>query len=108
MLDTTDVTTSFKDFELAQSYKNFKKLYIEVEMNFSDSSNIVFFCSEKYVATLQPNRSYGIHRQVGGGAQNFEGSCIFKILENDPTRLFIRKVSNTYNGCRRINIFGIK
>lgn len=108
LLDTAEVTTSFKDFILAQSYKNFKKLYFEVEMNYSSISDINFFCAEMYVATLQPNRSYCIFRQVPAGSIEYNASCYFKILENDPTKLSIRKIANVYNGCRRINVFGIK
>ena len=108
LLDTAEVTTSFKDFILAQSYKNFKKLYFEVEMNYSSISDINFFCAEMYVATLQPNRSYCIFRQVPAGSIEYNASCYFKILENDHTKLSIRKIANVYNGCRRINVFGIK
>ena len=108
LLDTAEVTTSFKDFILAQSYKNFKKLYFEVEMNYFSNSDINFFCSEVYVATLQPNRTYCIYRQVPAGSSEYNASCYYEILENDPTKLSIRKMANGYNGCRRINIFGIK
>lgn len=107
LLDTTGVTTSYKQFDLAQSYKNFKKLYFEVEMNYSNTSDISFYHLEVYVATLQPNRNYTIFRTVGA-AVNYECSCDFKVLENDPTKLTIGKMAKTYNGCRRIKIFGIK
>lgn len=108
LLDTTEVTTTFKNFDLAQSYKNFKKLYFEVEMNYSTKSNINFFCAEMYVATLQPNRTYYIYRQTAAESKEYDGSCCFEILENDPTKLSIKKKAVGYDGCRRINIFGIK
>lgn len=108
LLDTTEVTTSFKNFDLAQSYKNFKKLYFEVEMNYSTKSNINFFSSEMYVATLQPNRTYCIYRQVSAESKEYEGACFFEILENDTTKVSIKKKAVGYDGCRRINIFGIK
>lgn len=108
LLDTTEVTTTFKNFDLAQSYKNFKKLYFEVEMNYSTKSNINFFCAEMYVATLQPNRTYCIYRQTAAESKEYDGSCCFEILENDPTKLSIKKKAVGYDGCRRINIFGIK
>ena len=108
LLDTTEVTTSFKNFDLAQSYKNFKKLYFEVEMNYSTKSNINFFSSEMYVATLQPNRTYCIYRQVSAESKEYDGACFFEILENDPTKVSIKKKAVGYDGCRRINIFGIK
>ena len=108
LLDATDVTTTRKDFDLAQSYKNFKKLYFVVEMDYGGSQWIGFFCSEMYVATLQPKCSYYIYRQVISGSGDYEASCNFRIIENDPTKLSIAKKAVTYNGCRRINIFGIK
>lgn len=108
LLDTTEVTTSFKNFDLAQSYKNFKKLYFEVEMNYSTKSNIKFFSSEMYVATLQPNRTYCIYRQVSAESKEYNGACFFEILENDTTKVSIKKSAVGYDGCRRINIFGIK
>lgn len=109
LLDTTSVTTSFKDFDLAQSYKNFKKLYFEVEMDLGGDPYIYYFYSEIYVATLQPNRRYFIYRQVARKSQdNGIAACLFKIIENDPTKLSIMKGAEVYNGCRRINVFGIK
>lgn len=108
MLDTTDVTESFKEFTLLQSYKNFKKLYIEVEMNYFNKSDVGFFCAEIYVATLQPNRIYYIYRQVPNGTGEYNASCVIKIVENEFTKLSIKKAAVGYNGCRRINIFGIK
>ena len=77
-------------------------------MNYLNSQSINFFCSEVYVATLQPNRNYCIYRQAYAGSEGYEAACNFKILENDPTKLSIKKTAVGYNGCRRINIFGIK
>ena len=108
LLDATNVTTSFKDFDLAQSYKNFKKLYFEVEMDLGGDLYIYYFYSEIYVATLQPNRRYFIYRQVARKSQdNGIAACLFKIIENDPTKLSVMKGAEVYNGCRRIKIFGI-
>ena len=103
LLDTTAVTTSEKIFTLEDDYTNYKELYLEVEMNFSSSSNISLFTKIIIVDTIRTDYRYQLIRQTGSG----EGSMAITFISNNNTDVKLSKVSNSYNGCRRLRIFGI-
>ena len=73
-------------------------------MNFSNSKDIAWFTNIIRVDTIRKDIKYIVYRQIGSSS---EGSLdVFFVSENN-TDVKIRKVSKTYNGCRRLRIFGI-
>ena len=106
LLDTTAVTTSDKIFTLEDDYTNYKELYFEVEMNFSWSSNVALFTNIIIVDTIRTDYRYIIFRTTGAGS--YEGSVDLYFVSDNNTDVIINKTSSTFNGCRRLRIFGIK
>lgn len=106
LLDTTAVTTSEKIFTLEDDYTNYKELYFEIEMNFSASSNIALFTNIIRVDTIRTDYRYLVLRETGSGT--YEGSVVLWFISDNNTDVKLSKTSATYNGCRRLRIFGIK
>lgn len=105
LLDTTAVTTSEKIFTLEDDYTNYKELYFEIEMNFTPSSNIYFFTNIIRADTIRTDYGYVLTRNMG---TNSEGTVTIRFISDNNTDVKLKKISNVYNGCRRLRIFGIK
>ena len=75
-------------------------------MNFSSSSNIALFTSIIRVDTIRTDYRYQIYRQTG--SSKYEGSVSMWFFSDNNTDVKMSKFSATYDGCRRLRIFGIK
>ena len=106
MLDTSDVTTSEKTFTLEDDYTNYKELYFEIEMNYTSSSNIALFTNIIRVDTIRRNIKYTVYRTSASGS--VEGALSTRFISDNNTDVIINKTSSTFNGCRRLRIFGVK
>ena len=105
LLDTSDVTTSEKTFTLEDDYTNYKELYFEIEMNYTSSSNIALFTNIIRVDTIRRDIKYTIYRTA---TNSNEGAVHVWFISDNNTDVKLDKSSVTYNGCRRLRIFGIK
>ena len=106
LLDTSEVTTSEKIFTLEDDYTNYKELYFEVEMNFSNSDDINLITSIIRVDTIRKDIQYLVYRQVGASS-GYEGGFNIIFVSENNTDVKIYKFNSVYNACRRLRIFGI-
>ena len=106
LLDTSEVTTSEKIFTLEDDYTNYKELYFEVEMNFSDSADINLITSIIRVDTINKDIKYLLYREVGASS-GYEGGLNVGFVSENNTNVKIVKFNSVYNACRRLRIFGI-
>ena len=106
LLDTSEVTKSEKIFTLEDDYTNYKELYFEVEMNFSNSDDINLITSVIRVDTINKDIKYLVYRQVGASS-GYEGGLNVGFVSENNTDVKIFKINAVYNGCRRLRIFGI-
>ena len=106
LLDTSEVTTSDKIFTLEDDYTNYKELYFEVEMNFSNTDDINLITSIIRVDTINKDIVYLVYRQAGA-SNSYSGGLNVGFVSENNTDVKIYKFNNVYNGCRRLRIFGI-
>ena len=106
LLDTSEVTYSEKIFTLEDDYTNYKELYFEVEMNFSNANDINLITNIIRVDTIRKDNNYLVYRQLGSSS-GYAAELIIGFDSEKNTDIKIYKVSQVYNGCRRLRIFGI-
>lgn len=106
LLDTSSVTTSEKTFTLEDDYTNYKELYFEIEMNYTSSSNIALFTNIIRVDTIRKDTKYTVYRTSAGGSVEAALNIWF-VSDNNTDVIKISKTSATFNGCRRLRIFGV-
>ena len=74
-------------------------------MNYTSSSNISLFTNIIRVDTIRIDIKYAVYRTSGDGST--EGALNIRFVSDNNTDVNISKSSTTYNGCRRLRIFGV-
>lgn len=105
LFNSTSVSTTDTEYSLSNSWKDYKQISITVKMNYSSTTDIHYFINDYYTFTLKSDYSYAILREVPANTAG-EASCWVTFLENGNVKL--KKISNAYNGCIEIWIYGIK
>lgn len=106
LLETENVTTSDTSFTLSSTWDIYKIITITVEMYFAEPKNVKLITKNFITKCIRTDYPYATHRFVPSGTSAGEASFYIKFDDNKNS-VILSKVSNKYNGARKVYIYGI-